>query len=103
MKGPSIYYEIDHMYGSILNNIRTSAELKTSILEDIDLGFSIEIDFKNVNTMSKQWARICFGSIIKEKGESFFRDNILISNANQKIINIINKLISKDSNFRILT
>ena len=80
MKGPLIYYEIKHMYGADLSSTKLATELRKSILEEIELGFNVEVDFKDVRTVSTGWARNAFGVIVKEKGESFFKDHILVSN-----------------------
>jgi hypothetical protein len=85
MKGPLIYYEIKHMYGSDLSSTKLATELRTSILEEIDLGFNVEVDFKDVRTVTKGWARNVFGVIVKEKGEDFFNNHILISNMSKFI------------------
>ena len=80
MKGPLIYYDIKDMYGSDLSSTKLAAELRKSILEEIDLGFNIEVDFKGVRSLSNGWTRNAFGVIVKEKGEDFFKNHILLSN-----------------------
>jgi hypothetical protein len=80
MKGPLIYYEIHHMYGTDLSSTKLATELKQSILDDIDLGFNVEIDFKGVRSLSNGWTRNAFGIIVKTKGEEFFKNHILLSN-----------------------
>ena len=47
MKGPLIYYEIKDMYGSDLSSTKKAFELHKSILEEISLGFNVELDFKD--------------------------------------------------------
>jgi len=48
MKGPLIYYENKDIYGSSLSSIKFANELIQSILADIDTGFNVEVDFKEV-------------------------------------------------------
>jgi hypothetical protein len=85
MKGPLIYYDIKDMYGSDLSSTKLATELRKSILEEIDLGFNVEVDFKNVRSLSSGWTRNAFGVIVKEKGENFFKDHILISNMSKSV------------------
>lgn len=85
MKGPLIYYEIKHMYGTDLSSTKLSSELRKSILEEIDLGFNVEIDFQGVRCISNGWARNLIGVIVKEKGEKFVKDHILLSNMTEII------------------
>lgn len=85
MKGPLIYYDIKDMYGTDLSSTKLASELKDSILEEIDLGFNVEIDFKDVRSLSHGWIRNAFGSIIKTKGENFFKSHILLTNLNKSI------------------
>lgn len=85
MKGPLIYYEIKHMYGTDLSSTKLASELRNSILEEIDLGYNVEVDFKDVRSISSGWARNAFGLIVKEKGDEFFKSHILISNMNKSI------------------
>lgn len=80
MKGPLIYYDIKDMYGADLSSTKLATELRKSILEEIDLGFNVEVDFKGVRSLSSGWTRNAFGVIVKEKGEQFFKDHILLSN-----------------------
>lgn len=85
MKGPLIYYEIKDMYGSDLSSTRLAAELRKSILDEIDLGFNVEVDFKDVRSLSSGWTRNAFGVIVKEKGEKFFKNHILLSNMSKGV------------------
>jgi hypothetical protein len=85
MKGPLIYYEIKDMYGTDLSSTKLATELRKSILDEIDLGFNVEVDFKNVRSLSSGWTRNAFGVIVKEKGESFFKSHILISNMSKGV------------------
>lgn len=85
MKGPLIYYEIKEMYGTDLSSTKLSSELRQSILDEIDLGFNVEIDFNGVRSITNGWARNAFGLIVKKKGEDFFKSHILISNASKGI------------------
>jgi hypothetical protein len=68
------------MYGTDLSSTKLATELKQSILDDIDLGFNVEIDFKGVRSLSNGWTRNAFGIIVKTKGEEFFKNHILLSN-----------------------
>lgn len=85
MKGPLIYYDIKDMYGTDLSSTKVATELRKSVLEEIDLGFNVEIDFKDVRSISNGWARNAFGLIVRDKGEVFFKNHILISNMNKNI------------------
>ncbi len=85
MKGPLIYYDIKDMYGSDLSSTKLAAELRKSILEEINLGFNVEIDFKDVRSLSTGWTRNAFGIIVKEKGEDFFKNHILLSNMSKSV------------------
>lgn len=85
MKGPLIYYDIKDMYGSDLSSTKLATELRKSILEEIDLGFNIEVDFKGVRSLSNGWTRNAFGVIVKEKGEDFFKNHILLSNMTKSV------------------
>jgi hypothetical protein len=85
MKGPLIYYEIKEMYGSDLSSTKLATELRKSILEEIDLGFNVEVDFKGVHSLSSGWTRNSFGVIVKEKGEEFFKNHILLSNMSKGV------------------
>lgn len=85
MKGPLIYYEIKEMYGTNLNSTKLASELRQSILEEINLGFNVEIDFAGVLSLSSGWIQNVFGQIINEYGEDFFKNHILVSNLNKKL------------------
>jgi len=85
MKGPLIYYEIKEMYGSDLSSTKKATELRQSILQDIDLGFNVEVDFKDVRSLTNGWTRNAFGVIIKNNGEQFFKDHILLSNMSKGV------------------
>jgi hypothetical protein len=85
MKGPLIYYDIKDMYGSDLSSTKLATELRKSILEDINLGFNVEIDFKDVRSLSSGWTRNAFGVIVKGKGEDFFNSHILLSNMSKSV------------------
>ena len=76
MKGPLIYYDIKDMYGTDLSSTKLAAELRQSILDEIDLGFNVEVDFKDVRSLSGGWVRNAFGLIVKNKGEDFFKNHI---------------------------
>jgi hypothetical protein len=85
MKGPLIYYEIKDMYGSDLSSAKLATELRKSILDEIDLGFNVEIDFAGVRSLSNGWTRNAFGVIVKEKGEDLFKNHILLSNMSKGV------------------
>ena len=85
MKGPLIYYEIKDMYGTDLSSTKKAFELHKSILEEIALGFNVELDFKDVRSITNGWARNVIGLIAKEKGDDFVKDHILISNMNKSV------------------
>jgi len=85
MKGPLIYYEIKEMYGTDLSSTKLATELCKSILDEIDLGFNVEVDFKDVRSLSTGWTRNSFGVIVKEKGEDFFKNHILLSNMSKGV------------------
>lgn len=85
MKGPLIYYNIHETYGTDLSSTKLASELRASILEDIDLGFNVEIDFKGVRSISTGWARNAFGIIVRDKDEQFFKQHIRVINANKNV------------------
>jgi hypothetical protein len=85
MKGPLIYYEIKHMYGTDLSSIKKASELRQSILEEIGLGFNVEVDFKDVRSITNGWARNLIGVIAKERGSDFVKNHILLINMNKSI------------------
>lgn len=85
MKGPIIYYEIKELYGRDLSSTKRATELKKDVLEQIALGFNVEIDFKEVRSISSGWARNALGLIVKSKGEEFFKNHILISNMSKTV------------------
>lgn len=85
MKGPLIYYELTDMYGTDLSSTKLATELRKSILEEIDLGFNVEIDFKGVRSVSNGWARNALGLIVRDKGDDFFKSHILISNLDKGV------------------
>ncbi len=85
MKGPLIYYDIKDMYGTDLSSTKLASELRQSMLDEIDLGFNVEIDFKDVRSLSSGWTRNAFGVIVKTKGETFFKNHILLSNMSKGV------------------
>jgi len=85
MKGPLIYYEIKEMYGTNLSSTKLATELRKNILDEIDLGFNVEVDFKDVRSLSGGWIRNALGIIVKTKGEDFFKNHILISNMSKNV------------------
>ena len=87
MKGPLIYYEIKDMYGTDLSSTKKAFELHKSILEEIALGFNVELDFKDVRSITNGWARNAIGVIAKQKGDDFVKNHILISNMSKSVRN----------------
>ena len=85
MKGPLIYYEIKEMYGTDLSSTKKATELRQSILEEIDFGFNVELDFKDVRSITNGWARNLIGVIAKKKGESFIKNHILLINMTRNV------------------
>lgn len=85
MKGPLIYYEIKDMYGTDLSSTKKAFELHKSILEEISLGFNVELDFKDVRSITNGWARNVIGVIAKTKGEDFVKNHILIKNMSKGV------------------
>ena len=85
MKGPLIYYEIKDMYGIDLSSTKLATELKQSVLEEIDLGFNVEIDFKDVRSITRGWGRNFIGKIAKDKGQDFVKNHIMLSNMNKNV------------------
>lgn len=85
MKGPLIYYEIKHMYGTDLSSTQLATELRVNVLEEIALGFDVELDFKDVRSMTNGWARNLIGVIAKQQGSDFVKDHILLSNMNKNV------------------
>lgn len=85
MKGPVIYYEIKDMFGTDLSNTKLATQLGKDIINDIDLGFNVEIDFKGVRSVSNGWARNALGLIARDKGDDFFKSHILVSNLSKSV------------------
>jgi cell division GTPase FtsZ len=85
MKGPLIYYEIKDMYGADLSSTKLATELKQSVLEEIELGFNVEIDFQDVRSITNGWGRNFIGKIAKAKGTDFVKRHILLSNMNKNV------------------
>lgn len=85
MKGPLIYYEIKDMFGTDLSSTKLATQLGKDILNDIDLGFNVEVDFKDVRSVSSGWARNAFGLIVRDKGDTFFKQHILITNMSKGV------------------
>lgn len=85
MKGPLIYYEIKDMYGTDLSSTKLASELRKDILEQISLGFNVELDFKDVRSITNGWARNLIGAIAKEKGDDFVKNHILINNMSKNV------------------
>jgi len=85
MKGPLIYYEIKDMYGTDLSSTKLATELRKNILDDIDLGFNVELDFKDVRSITNGWGRNLIGKIAKELGADFVKSHILLSNMNKNV------------------
>lgn len=85
MTNPIIYYNITEMYGTDISSTKLASELRKDILEQIDLGFNVELDFKNVRTMTTGWSRNLIGLIVRDKGEQFFKDYITIKNMSENV------------------
>jgi hypothetical protein len=85
MKGSLIYYEIKDMYGSDLSSTKLATELRKSVLEEIELGFNVDIDFKDVRSITNGWGRNFIGKIAKDKGISFVKQHITLSNMNYSV------------------
>lgn len=85
MKGPVIYYPVQEMYGSDLSSTKVATELRKDVLEQIELGFNVEIDFDKVRSISNGWARNLIGVIAKEQGEDFVRNHISILNMSKGV------------------
>lgn len=73
------------MYGTDVSSTKLASELRQSILDEIDLGFNVEVDFAGVRSVSNGWARNALGLIVRDKGDKFFKDHILISNLNKNV------------------
>jgi hypothetical protein len=95
MSEPIIYYSIKEIYGTDLSSTKLAYQFYQDILEEIDLGFNIEIDFKDVRSLSPGWIRNAFGIMIKNHGEEFFKNHIKIINANKNIKEPILKSIKE--------
>lgn len=85
MKGPLIYYDLKDWYGTDLSSTKLATELRNSILEEIDLGFNVEIDFKDVRSITRGWGRNFIGKIAKDKGSDFVKSHIMLSNMNKNV------------------
>jgi hypothetical protein len=85
MKGPLIYYDLKDWYGTDLSSTKLATELRNSVLEEIDLGFNVEIDFKDVRSITRGWGRNFIGKIAKDKGSDFVKNHIMLSNMNKNV------------------
>lgn len=85
MKGPLIYYSIKEWFGSDLSSTKLASELRKSVEEDIELKFNVEIDFKGVRSVTNGWAKNLIGKLIKDNGEDYFKNHILLTNMNQNV------------------
>lgn len=85
MKGPLIYYDLKDWYGTDLSSTKLATELRNSILEEIDLGFNVEIDFKDVRSITRGWGRNFIGKIARDKGSDFVKNHIILSNMNKNV------------------
>ena len=85
MTGPIIYFPIREMYGTDLSSTKLAYELHKDVLEQIDLGFNVELDFKDVRSITNGWARNLIGLIAKEKGEDFVKNHILVNNMSKRV------------------
>lgn len=85
MKGPVIYYPIQEMYGTNLSSTKVANDLRISILEEISVGLNIEIDMKDVRSITNGWSKKAFGIIVKNNGEEFFNSHIRIINMNKSV------------------
>lgn len=85
MKGPIIYYDIGEMYGSDLSSTELAFELHNDILDQISLGFNVELDFQNVRSITNGWSRNAVGLIAREKGETFVKNHILLNNMSENV------------------
>lgn len=73
------------MYGSDLSSTKLSSELRQSVLQEIDLGFNVEINFKDVRSITRGWGRNFIGKIAKDKGSDFVKNHIMLSNMNKNV------------------
>lgn len=85
MKGPLIYYSIKEWFGSDLSSTKLASELRKNVEEDIELNFNVEIDFKGVRSVTNGWARNLIGKLIKDNGEDYFKNHILLSNMSKNV------------------
>lgn len=90
MKGPLIYYSIKEWFGTNLSSTKLASELRKNIEEDIELDFNIELDFEGVKSVTNGWARNLIGKLIKDNGEDYFKNHILLSNMAKNVrVNIL--------------
>lgn len=90
MKGPLIYYSIKEWFGSDLSNTKLASSLRKNIEEDVELNFNVELDFKGVRSVTNGWARNLIGKLIKDNGEDYFKNHVLLSNMNKNVrVNIL--------------
>lgn len=85
MKGPLIYYSIKEWFGTDLSSTKLVSELRKSIEEDIELDFNIELDFDGVRSVTSGWARNLIGKLIKDNGEDYFKNHIILANMNKNV------------------
>lgn len=85
MKGPLIYYSIKEWFGTDLSSTKLASSLRKNIEEDVELNFNVELDFKGVRSVTNGWARNLIGKLIKDNGEDYFKNHILLSNMNKNV------------------
>jgi hypothetical protein len=73
------------MYGTDLSSTKLATELRENVLEEIALGFDVELDFKDVRSITNSWARNLIGVIAKQQGADFVKDHMLLSNMNKSV------------------
>lgn len=78
-------YKIKDLYGTDLSSTKLGLDLCKSMIEHIDLGYSIEVDFEDVRTVTNGWSRNAFGIIVKNNGEKYFKDNIKLINISENV------------------
>lgn len=91
MNGPVVYYPLVEMYGAKLDSITKAKELCEYILDEIDAGLNVELDFKEIEAASKTWVDNSLKHIVKNKGADFFQNHIRIINDSRNVRNSLKR------------
>lgn len=87
------------VYGTDLSGIQLSSEFRRTIVQFIDNGYNVEVNFEGVRTVTNGWTRNVFGILIHEKGDNYFMKHIKLSNMSDYIRITVLEGISEVNNY----